>query len=214
MKKTQEKILKNAIQLFNKKGVSNVRLQDIAKKAGISAGNLSYHYKLKKDLIESVLDYMTQSFKEMSSHNMGHVERNDYTTVVKNYIGFQITHRFFYRDILEIKSFAPQAKDLYQKQMDQVLNFTKNGMYLAIGKGIILPEPHEGHYHFFAKNCWAILNSWLAEREILGEEHVSMQEVMLAMWEFHYPYLTEKGREEFARLKNELPALVRAEIKV
>jgi len=40
MKKTQEKILKNAIQLFNTKGVSNVRLQDIAKKAGISAEKL------------------------------------------------------------------------------------------------------------------------------------------------------------------------------
>ena len=99
---------------------------------------------------------------------MGFVEKNDYTSVVKNYLGFQIGHRFFYRDILEINSFLPQAKDLYQKQMEQVLNFTKNGMYLAIGKGFIKPEPHEGHYHFFAKNAWAILNSWLAEREIFG----------------------------------------------
>ena len=64
MKKTQENILINTIQLFNKNGVSNVRLQDIAKQAGISAGNLSYHYKLKKDLIEGVLTYMTQSFKK------------------------------------------------------------------------------------------------------------------------------------------------------
>ena len=211
MKKTQEKILKNAIQLFNKKGVGNVRLQDIAKKAGISAGNLSYHYKLKKDLIESVLEYMAESFKKMSSQNMGLVEQNDYTSVTKNYISFQINHRFFYRDILEIKSLAPQAKDLYQKQIDQVLNFTKNGMYLAIGKGIIKPEPHEGHYHFFAKNAWAILNSWLIEREILGEENISMHEVMLAMWEYHYPYFTEKGQKEFDRLKRELPALIQAE---
>ena len=67
MKKTQEKILKNAIKLFNKNGVGNVRLQDIAKKSGVSAGNLSYHYKLKKDLIKSVLDYMSQSSKELSS---------------------------------------------------------------------------------------------------------------------------------------------------
>jgi len=212
VKKTQEKILKNAIKLFNKNGVSNVRLQDIAKKAGISAGNLSYHYKLKKDLIAGVLAYMAESFKKMSSQNMGLVEQNDYTSVTTNYIGFQISHRFFYRDILEIKSLAPQAKDLYQKQMDQVLNFTKNGMYLAIGKGFVKPEPHEGHYHFFAKNTWAILNSWLVEREVLGEEKVSMHQVMLAIWEAHYPYFTEKGQKEFERLKKELPALIQGEI--
>jgi len=212
LKKTQEKILKNAIQLFNENGVGNVRLQDIAKKAGISAGNLSYHYKLKKDLIEGVLAYMTESFKKMSSQNMGHIEQNDYTTVTKNYIGFQISHRFFYRDILEINSFTPQAKELFEKQMEQVINFAKNGMYLAIGKGFIKPEPHEGHYHFFAKNAWAILNSWLVEREILGEEKVSMHQVMLAIWEFHYPYFTEKGQKEFVRLKKELPALITSEI--
>jgi len=212
VKKTQEKILRNAIQLFNTKGVSNVRLQDIAKKAGISAGNLSYHYKLKKDLIEGVLDYMAESFKEMSSQNMAHVERNDYTAVIKNYLGFQIRHRFFHRDILEISSFAPAAKELFEKQMEQVINFTKNAMYLAIGKGFVKPEPHEGHYHFFAKNSWAILNSWLVEREILGEEKVSMHQVMLAIWEAHYPYFTEKGQKEFVRLKKELPAMIQGEL--
>ena len=212
MKKTQEKILKNAIQLFNKKGVSNVRLQDIAKKAGISAGNLSYHYKLKKDLIEGVLDYMTESFKDMSSQNMTHVEKNDYTSVTKNYIGFQISHRFFYRDILEISNVVPTAKELFEQQMEQVINFAKNGMYLAIGKGFVKPEPHEGHYHFFAKNMWAILNSWLVEREILGEEKVSLHQVMLAIWESHYPYFTEKGQQEFVRLKEELPALIEGEL--
>ena len=212
MKKTQEKILKNAIQLFNKNGVGNVRLQDIAKKAGISAGNLSYHYKLKKDLIATVLAYMTESFKQMSSQNMSYVEKNDYTSVIKNYISFQISHRFFYRDILEISSFVPAAKELFEKQMEQVINFTKNAMYLAIGKGFIKPEPHENHYHFFAKNSWAILNSWLVEREILGEEKVSMHQVMLAIWEFHYPYFTQKGQAIFVELKKQLPIMIKEEI--
>lgn len=212
VKKTQEKILTNAIKLFNKNGVGNVRLQDIAKKAGISAGNLSYHYKLKKDLIENVLAFMAESFKKMSSQNMGLVEQNDYTSVTKNYISFQINHRFFYRDILEISNYVPAAKELFEKQMEQVINFAKNGMYLAVGKGFIKPEPHEGHYHFFAKNTWAILNSWLVEREILGEEKVSMHQVMLAIWEFHYPYFTEKGQKEFNRLKGELPTLIKTEI--
>ena len=58
MKKTQKKIVNTAIDLFNKRGVGNVRLQDIAEQAEISQGNISYHYKTKKDLMEAVLSYM------------------------------------------------------------------------------------------------------------------------------------------------------------
>lgn len=211
MKKTQEKILTNAVRLFNRMGVSNVRLQDIAGQAGISAGNLSYHYKTKKDLMQAVLDFMKENFKAMSSLNMAFLEKNDYLSVTKNYLGSQIRHRFFYRDILEIINLVPDAKDIYEDQMKQVLNFTKNGMFLAVGKGIFHPEPHKGHYDFFAKNIWAILNSWLIEREVLGEETVSMQQVMLAVWEFHFPYFTEKGKEIFAEVKSQLPKMVEEE---
>ena len=48
----------------------------------------------------------------------------------------------------------------------------------------------------------------------MGEEKVSMHEVMLAIWEFHYPYFTEKGQEEFHKLKRQLPELIKAEILV
>jgi len=35
---------------------------------------------------------------------------------------------------------------------------------------------------------------------------------MLAIWEAHYPYFTEKGQKEFVRLKKELPTLVQGEM--
>ena len=103
------------------------------------------------------------------------METNDYGTIIRNYIRFQIEHRFFYRDILDIIALVPNAKLLYEKQIERVVNFSKNGLYLGVGKGIVKPEPHEGHFHFFAKNAWAILNSWLTEREVLGDEKVSLQ---------------------------------------
>lgn len=211
MKKTQKKILTNAVKLFNRRGVSNVRLQDIASHAGISAGNLSYHYKTKKDLMIAVLSFMKENFKQMSSSNMAFIERDDYFSIIKNYLRCQIGHRFFYRDILEIIGLVPEAKDVFEGQMQQMLNFTKNGMYLAVGKGFIHPEPHPGHYDFFAKNLWAILNSWLAEREVLGEEKVSLQRVMLAIWESHFPYVTEEGKEVFWELKRRIPQMVKEE---
>ncbi len=208
MKKTQKKILTNAINLFNKKGVANVRLQDIAKNAGISAGNLSYHYKTKKDLVQAVLGYMTEELKATRGTNLAFLETNDYLSVIKNYLRFQIGCRFFYRDILEIMSFVPEAKDVFENQMQQVVNFSKNGMYLAIGKEIIIPEPFEGHYDLFCKNAWAIMQARLTEREVLGEEKSSLHDVIMAILESHYPYFTEKGRDLFYELKSRLPMLI------
>jgi len=213
MKKTQLKILNNATVLFNRKGVSNVRLQDIAKKCGISAGNLSYHYKTKKDLMEGVLQMMQASFKAMSTANKEHIENEDYLIISKSYISFQIQHRFFHRDLLEIIKLLPEAKDLFQNQMEQVVNFTQNGLGLAIEKGLIIKEPHDDHYFYFAKNIWGILNSWLVEREVLGEAKVSIKSILIAIWEFHYPYFTEKGRVVYQELRNNLPELIKMEME-
>ncbi len=212
MKKTQKKILANAIPLFNRRGVSNVRLQDIAQEAGISPGNLSYHYPLKKDLMAAALQLMEEQLKEASTSSLALVKQDDYLAVIKDYLKFQIGYRFFYRDILEVIALIPQAREVFETQMLHVQSFAKNGLYLAVGKGLVLPEPHEGHYEIFARNIWGILNSWLAEREALGKEKVSLSNVMIAVWEFHYPYLTEKGRSLFYILKEQLPDIVEQEM--
>lgn len=212
MKKTPRKILYNARLLFNREGVNNVRLQDIAKQTDISPGNLSYHFKTKKELIEGLLNQKQQASEDIRALNMKHLEQEDYLSVIRSYLRFQIGHRYFYRDILDLISLVPEAKDLYEKNMNQVISFTKNGMYLAVGKGLWQPETHEGSFHYFSKNIWAILNSWLIEREVLGEGQVGMEEVMRAIWEFHYPYFTEKGKEIYYILKDQIHSIVQDEI--
>ena len=214
MKKTPQKILDSARVLFNTKGVNNVRLQDIAKQTGISPGNLSYHYSTKKDLISAVLVMLQEATKDMRATNMHSLETEDYLGVVKNYLRFQIGHRFFYRDILDIINLVPEGKEVYEQLMNQVISFSKNGLYLAVGKGLLKPEPEDDSFHFFAKNVWAILNSWLIEREVLGKEKVGMDEIMLAIWEYHYPYLTEKGRVLYQKVKKQIPKLVKVEMAI
>jgi AcrR family transcriptional regulator len=211
MKKTPKKIVINALDLFNKKGVSNVRIQDIASNCEISSGNLSYHFKTKRELIISVLDLMKEQSEKLRGHLLIDVKKEDYTSVLRKYISFQIAHRFFYRDILDVVKIVPEAKDLFERSMKEVITFIKKGMAIAIDKGIILPEPHPGHFHYVAKNIWAILNSWLAEREVLGEDKVSLEEVMLAIWEYHYPYLTKAGKAKLQTMKRPLYESIKKE---
>jgi len=117
MKKTQLKIVKTAIQLFNKNGVANVRVQDIAIATNISPGNLTYHYKTKKDLMVTVLDYMKRLQKEMFPYQYV-IEAPNWIELVQTYLRFQIQFRFFYRDILEISNLVPESKKQYGKQIE------------------------------------------------------------------------------------------------
>ena len=54
MKATKQKIIQSAIELFNEKGLTNVRLQHIADKAGRSVGNLAYHFPNKRAIIQVI----------------------------------------------------------------------------------------------------------------------------------------------------------------
>ena len=51
---TKDKILIEARQLFYDEGITNVRLQQIADKTGISVGNLAYHYNCLKDRLNKL----------------------------------------------------------------------------------------------------------------------------------------------------------------
>ena len=151
MKDTRTNINDTAIDLFNQQSVGNVRVQDIAKSANISPGNLTYHFRTKKELMKGVYDYMT---KELSALNFGDFlfkDAMDTLEIMKTYLRFQIKYRFFYRDIMEIFSLVPEVKSAYIRQIRQILNFNRNTIFLAIGKGLMVPEPTSGIYDSLAK---------------------------------------------------------------
>jgi AcrR family transcriptional regulator len=48
---TRERIIQRSIALFNKRGLQHVAIDHIATDLKISPGNLTYHFKRKRDLI-------------------------------------------------------------------------------------------------------------------------------------------------------------------
>lgn len=67
---TKESISKAALLLFNKNGVEKVTTRDIAREAGISQGNLHYHYSNKELLIETLFEKFLKKVDELSSFTM------------------------------------------------------------------------------------------------------------------------------------------------
>ena len=214
MKATQKKIVEAAIELFNQHGVATVRVQDIAKTAGISPGNLTYHFKTKKDLTAALCLYMKEALAQLTYSHQILMKPTDWIELTKAYLNFQIQFRFFYRDTLEIIRLYPATRDFYKKQIQKIINFNKNALFLAVGRGYIISETFEGQYETLAKNVWAVLNSWLTQREILGQNTINIQDGIRALLDLHYPYFSEKGKAFYYTMLKELPTLVKKEFNL
>ncbi len=80
---TSEKIKRAAYELLATKGYSFVSMRDIAKKAGIVVGQLTYHYKTKENLIEKVIDdYSNKLYENLYEHIK---TRKDKIDAIKDY---------------------------------------------------------------------------------------------------------------------------------
>jgi TetR/AcrR family fatty acid metabolism transcriptional regulator len=60
----RNQIIEAAIHVIMHKGLVNTSFDEITKKAGISRGLISYHFKNKNELLSSILDRCRKSYKE------------------------------------------------------------------------------------------------------------------------------------------------------
>lgn len=62
----RQKLARSAFQLFAKRGIKNVNLDEVAAKAGVTKGSLYWHYKSKKDVILAACDYYYGQWHEQA----------------------------------------------------------------------------------------------------------------------------------------------------
>lgn len=199
--KTKDKILIAATEQYNLSGVQGVTSRHIAAEMGISHGNLDYHYKTKEDIILAIYEKMRS---EMSEY---FISRNpEYSSIEHVHLlliqleEFQYRYRFINLDVLDISRAYPKITSLIQKtseyrklQMDGLFKeFLKHQYMLTIE-----PEIYDTIQHLIR----ITITFWLSQREVLATRKFSEKGAMVkSIWAVICPYLTEKGKEEHAKI--------------
>lgn len=167
----KELILKIARNLFNQLGTARVTTNLIAQEAGISPGNLYYHYKDKSHIIRAVYEAMIAEWEQVYQRAEG---KNLVLGVLRNFIegNFELLweYRFFYREVVALINADPAlmerhvaiSKERYQRQRLLLRQATQKGFLHFQGDQIQLDE--------VLTIAWIVANHYLNHLEMMGQE--------------------------------------------
>ena len=213
MSSTRIKIVESSILLFNNRGLANVRLQDIAEHNNISPGNLTYHFKTKKDLMDYIIYYMIRKLVEIETTQRESLKQMSLYNILRNNLVFLFNYRFFFRDILEIINLVPNAKSVFKDVIKINEKFSIESINISIKNGYMKKEAFDGQYKIFAKNNWAIVSSSLTTWEVLDDSKNKYHKILDEIMGHFYPYLTKKGLERYKTRKKEISKKIDKDFK-
>ena len=103
-RRTAERILEFALDLFNRFGEPNVSTTLISAELNISPGNLYYHYPANDELINALFDRYEKSLTELLNASDGVRDVEDAWFFMHTLFELIWTYRFLYRDLNDLLS--------------------------------------------------------------------------------------------------------------
>jgi AcrR family transcriptional regulator len=167
--KTKDKVLDAALALFNGQGTAAVSTNHIAEAAGISPGNLYYHYKNKEEIIRALFERLFAAWDvafdlpQDALPTLADVQR----LVGEN---FRIVHAyaFAHRELIALL----RNDDALRARFIAVRARGLTGFQEIVGAlvlGGVLKPLSEAEIEHLADLCWLISEFWVSSLEVGGQ---------------------------------------------
>jgi len=167
---TRELILQTAIEQFNALGTARVTTNLIAKEAGISPGNLYYHFSDKAHIIREIYEHMIRAWESAYEEVEGEFMPND---ALENFVkvNFELLwrYRFFYRETVALMNADPLLR---QRHIDVTqARFQRQRLFLQrqAQQGVLRFTDPEKEMDDVLTIAWIVANHYLIHLESLGK---------------------------------------------
>ena len=195
---TKTKIKNSAIHLFNTQETLSVTTNHIAKEAGISPGNLYYHYKNKEEIVTDLYLDLSKRFEEINSFENILLSSNpikvlDGTFELMGEIFYE--YRFLLRDSMVLIALYPSFKENFVRNQEKRIKQIESLLQFLLKENIIQYEENI-NLERRAKMHWFITAYWQSFASSTGNvSRESIKEAKEIFFEFMiYPFLTQKGK--------------------
>lgn len=163
----KNRIIQAAITLFNEKGTAHVSTNHIAEAAGVSPGNLYYHFQDKAHIIRAIYEQMVDAWEptyKYAENNM------DSITVLEQFIAANLTllwqYRFFYREQVALLRQDDALTERHTATIKRLMARQRDLLFKA-SKGNIV---HTVQANDLMVVAWITANHYLIYLESLGQD--------------------------------------------
>lgn len=200
---TIERILEAARELFNDEGTAAVSTNRIAAAAGLSPGNLYYHFADKQQIIRSLHGRFAAAHEQHWQADPGSLGSSASLEALRSNVlaGVELAwqYRFLQREILALLRADPlllaDHRELYERRLGQWRGFAEQ----LVAKGLISAPRSPRTLDDLTTATWLIAENWLAFLDVTGDPNDPEQVARGAdLLEIVFdPYLTELGRQQW-----------------
>ncbi len=201
MKKTPEKILDAALELFNRHGLNVVTLRQIAGHLQISQGNLNYHFAKKEDIITALYEQFAREMEQRVQARLQNDELDleQLNAFLRSIIQLFLQYRFVFLDFARLMQEYPEIRAHYVQLVQQRIDQFSALLHVLAEKGILKPEAFPGQFRKLYKRMQVLTDCWISYHVIEGsEDDAAIQHSFLRMiQETLFPYLSTSYQQQW-----------------
>ncbi|OHD87413.1 MAG: hypothetical protein A3J39_03335 [Sulfuricurvum sp. RIFCSPHIGHO2_12_FULL_44_8] len=195
---TKERIKNTAIELFNLHDSLSITTNHIAKAAGISAGNLYYHYRNKEEIIREIYAEMSERIESLKSFEKMLSSPNPLNVLDESFDHYGDLfweYRFLMRDAPVLMALDGELKRAFVVNQERRITQIAGVIRYLLSEEILENIPKE-EIPLRAKLYWFVTAYWQVFASMEGEvSRESIRETKEAMFKIHIaPFLSESGR--------------------
>ena len=192
---TRSRILKAATTLFNEQGTVAVNTHHIAGEAGISPGNLYYHFKNKDEIIRQIFRGMDIYSENMWREKGPSNPKISFVAFNRFFFGNVLRYRFFFREFSHLLQSDPVLAREWRESYKNLFSIMRKAVKRWTDEGILRKFASPAETDAFIENCWMILNFSFVHLEASGHKPVAAEKAAIEqVIRFLYPYHTVQGQ--------------------
>lgn len=176
---TRERIIDTAVALFNSEGTATVSTNHIAKAAGISPGNLYYHFRNKEEIIRAIYARLRPIWEATVSVPTDRVPTlADLERIIDDHFRILWDYRFFYREMPALLRRDPELLASYHEVREAGLANVEGLLRIFTQVGVLhVPDPDQALPEL-ARIIWILADFWFpfAELDRLTGAEVDLRE--------------------------------------
>jgi AcrR family transcriptional regulator len=167
--KTRDRILTTALRLFNDEGTAAISTNHIANAAGISPGNLYYHFRNKEAIIRALFEQLFACWDHLYPlPDDAPPTLSDLQNLVRETFVVNWTYRFIYRELIVLLRRDDEARRRWIEVRARGFAGFHELFDLFVEAGVLraVPPPEVDRV---AQLCWLVSEHWLTSVETSGE---------------------------------------------